>query len=124
MPGERYPVIPTMVSMRDGLYARNERLSAILDTPVGKVGLVMVASVGVGNMSLSWGGGFRTGSQRPVGPIRLRELEGASLREGQEFGVFHLGSTVILLFQAGKVGLRRVVEGQRVTVGQPLAEAL
>ncbi len=124
MPGERYPVIPIMVNRRDRLYARNERLSVILDSPLGKVAVVMVASIGVGNMSLSWGEGFRTGAQRHVGPLRLVGMEGYSLKKGTEFGVFHLGSTVVLLFQEGRVGLHRLVEGQRVTVGQALAEAL
>ncbi len=128
IPGDRFPVVPTAVRRRQELYVRNERVAVVLESALGMVAVVMVASVGVGNMSLSWGPRRRVllgrGRRRDKGPVRLVDFEGHELAQGQELGMFHLGSTVVLLFQEGRVALRRLREGDRVLVGQVIGEAL
>jgi phosphatidylserine decarboxylase len=40
---------------------------------------------------------------------------------GDELGAFHLGSTVSLLFEPGRVKLLPMALGQRVHLGEPIA---
>jgi phosphatidylserine decarboxylase len=44
---------------------------------------------------------------------------------GDELMAFHLGSSVVVLFEAGRVQLDpRVVPGREIRVGDPLASAI
>ncbi|MCD6498831.1 MAG: phosphatidylserine decarboxylase [Deltaproteobacteria bacterium] len=123
IPGDRFPVVPMAVHRRENLYSRNERLVVILDTRMGRVAVIMVASIGVGNMSLTWDDHFRTGDRNHhVDSGRLQHLEGYRLTKGDELGVFHLGSTVIVLFEQARVAFQRMAPGARLFVGLPLAE--
>jgi phosphatidylserine decarboxylase len=117
IPGSFYPVNPISVRTVPGLFSINERIVTYLDSPLGRVAVVKVAATGVGNISLTYDPKVRShssesGSQRTYrSPI---EIERA-----QELGVFHLGSTVIILFEPGRVslGLRT---GQVVRVGEAI----
>jgi phosphatidylserine decarboxylase len=42
-----------------------------------------------------------------------------AVEKGAELGAFEMGSTVILLFERGRAALR-LVQGQRVKVGEPI----
>ena len=125
IPGERYPVIPLAVSSVEGLYRKNERVVVVQDTEAyGKVITVMVSALGVGNISLSWGsnGALSTGALKTREETRFPSLEGIEVKAGDELGAFHLGSSVIVLFQKGRVALSDMRPGQRVHMGQALGE--
>ncbi len=87
IPGRLYPVNAHAVRALDGVFARNERLIAIFDTPAGEMALIMVGALFVGFMETVWG---NIGS-------------GITLGKGQEMGRFNMGSTVILLFPEGRM---------------------
>jgi len=44
-----------------------------------------------------------------------------AVRRGEELGAFHLGSTVVLLFEPGRVKLAPLALGQRIRLGEPIA---
>jgi phosphatidylserine decarboxylase len=121
IPGAFFPVNPLSVRHIAGLFSINERLITYLDTPVGRVAVVKVAATGVGHITLSYdrtvathrrGAAGRHGSaQKYVTPRPVRAAE--------ELGMFHLGSTVILLFEPGRVVLEGK-EGDTVRVGRRL----
>ena len=100
LPGASYPVNAIGVRRVEGLFVKNKRTVFVLETDVGDVALVMVGATNVGRITAS------------VAP-------GERIDKGQELGIFHLGSTVVLLTPAA-AGLEyhRVHEGEQVRVGQ------
>ena len=119
IPGAFFPVNPTSVRNVAGLFSINERLVTYLDSDVGRVAVVAVAATGVGWITVAYDRDVRThrgGSagrhgwaQRYASPRRLGR--------GAELGMFHLGSTVILLFEPGRVRLD-TIGGQMLRVGE------
>lgn len=118
IPGQLFSVSARTARTVPGLFARNERMSVILETGQGPVALVMVAAMLVAGIETVW---------RPDGPYRpeqslMREpLNTAPLARGQELGRFHWGSTVILLTPADFPDwLPFLMPGQIMRLGQAL----
>jgi phosphatidylserine decarboxylase len=116
IPGARYPVNALSVRTVPQLFMRNERLVTYLDTAVGQVALVMVAASGVGNITVSYEPTLTTLAGGPDRGAHRYE-QSRPLGKGDELGMFHLGSTVILLFQPGSVQID-LPTGTPVRVGQ------
>ena len=118
IPGAFFPVNPLSVRNVAGLFSINERLVTYLDGEFGRVAVVKVAATGVGHITLSYdrtvhshrrGAAGRHGwAQKYVTPRPVAPAE--------ELAMFHLGSTVILLFEPGRVVLEGK-EGDVVRVG-------
>ncbi|QNP48687.1 archaetidylserine decarboxylase [Diaphorobacter aerolatus] len=102
VPGELFSVNPTTARGVPGLFARNERVVCMFDTPLGKMALVLVGATIVGSMATVW-----HGLVNPPRPGTVRNWTYADkpvkLRKGAEMGRFLLGSTVVLLFEPGAV---------------------
>jgi phosphatidylserine decarboxylase len=98
VPGELFSVNPTTARGVPGLFARNERVVCLFDTPHGAMALVLVGATIVGSMATVW-----HGLVNPPRSGQLREWrydqQPVTLRKGDEMGRFLLGSTVVLLFQ-------------------------
>jgi phosphatidylserine decarboxylase len=79
-----------------GLFARNERVVCVFDTPHGPMVLVLVGATVVGSMATVWHG--TVNSPRP-GRVREWDYEDGEveLARGEEMGRFMLGSTVVVL---------------------------
>lgn len=102
VPGEFWPVNAWSVNKIDNLFSVNERVVAILQTPRGKIGFVMVAATNVGNMTMSFDEGINTRSRKGLRSPREKTYEPPiAVERGQEMGIFNMGSTVILLFEKG-----------------------
>jgi phosphatidylserine decarboxylase len=119
VPGRLWPVNPASVRTVPALFAVNERLVVHMDTPLGACAIVAVGATIVGRVRASFD---------PSVP--LTNLPGAVMQhgaypepipvsKGAELGAFEMGSTVILLFERGRAGLR-LSTGQRVRVGEPI----
>ena len=100
VPGDLFSVNPTTARGVPGLFARNERVVCVFDSPQGPFVQVLVGATIVGSMATVW-----HGLVNPPRPGRLweeRYADGAvSLAQGAEMGRFLLGSTVVLLFPRG-----------------------
>jgi len=116
VPGTLWPVFPAAVRRIDGLFARNERMVVHTETELGPIDVVLVGAFGVGRISLSitdrMSNAGAEACEASLSPT-------VAMERGQELGVFHLGSTVILLTPPG------VVEwscrpGEVVRLGRPL----
>lgn len=121
IPGARYPVNSLSVRTIPQLFMRNERLVTYLTTDAGEVALIMVAANGVGNITVSYEPTLSTlagGPDRGACSYEQRK----PLAKGEELGMFHLGSTVILLFEPGRVSIE-VPSGTQVRVGQRIGRA-
>lgn len=118
IPGARYPVNPLSVRTVPRLFMRNERLVTYLRTDFGEIAAVMVAATGVGNMTVSYEPGINTIAGGPDRGACIYEHE-KPIGKGDELGMFHLGSTVILLFEPGRAQIDAPT-GTAVRLGQRL----
>ena len=98
VPGDLFSVNPTTARGVPGLFARNERVVCMFETPLGKMALVLVGATIVGSMQTVWHG--LVNPPRPGKPRSwLYQEQNIQLRKGEEMGRFLLGSTVVLLFE-------------------------
>jgi len=101
LPGEFWPVNPTTVRNRDALFCVNERLVTVLDTPVfGRVAVVKVGATCVGRIRAAYDDRLTHAGQ--AAGVRTY-LPPRPVEKGAELGRFEMGSTVILLFEPGRV---------------------
>jgi phosphatidylserine decarboxylase len=98
VPGDLFSVNPTTARGVPGLFARNERVVCVFDSPYGEFVLTLVGATVVGSMATVWHG--------VVNPPRLPQVTEwhydagkVVLQQGDEMGRFLLGSTVVLLFR-------------------------
>jgi len=122
VPGALFSVNPTTARGVPGLFARNERVVCMFDTPLGPMALVLVGATIVGSMATVWHGQVnppRTGQPRRWDYAN----ESITLRQGEEMGRFLLGSTVVLLFARGAVQFTPGwAEARPVRLGEAMAQ--
>jgi phosphatidylserine decarboxylase len=121
IPGAFFPVNPLSVRNVAGLFSINERLVTYIDSDAGRVAVVKVAATGVGHITLSYDSevwSHRTGSAGRLGSAR-KYGQPRPVAAGEELGMFHLGSTVIVLFEPGRVELQGT-PGKAVRMGERL----
>ncbi len=102
VPGALFSVNPVTARGVPGLFARNERVVCVFDSPHGPFVLALVGATIVGSMATVW-----HGVVNPPRPGHLREWNYSDrqldFRQGDEMGRFLLGSTVVMLFPQGVV---------------------
>lgn len=136
VPGNLLPVNPPSVAALPALFARNERVVCELDGTGGDIAVVAVGATNVGRIESTfdpaWNGprGGVTNRARE-GPARGRAIDSRrydppiAVEAGDELMAFHLGSSVVVLLEAGRFDLDpRVVPGREIRVGEPLASAI
>jgi phosphatidylserine decarboxylase len=92
--GDLFPVNAIGERYVPGLFVKNQRVSIVIDTPtLGRVTAVMVGATIVGRITVSCLDRDRVtpGLHTPATPV--------AVRRGDEIGIFHLGSTVVLLLE-------------------------
>jgi phosphatidylserine decarboxylase len=120
VPGTLFPVNRIGTDHIPRLFARNERLAIIQQSLVhGRVTTIMVGAIGVGRIGLSFDDlqtnrgdapGVRTYADSPV-----------SLDRGEELGVFHMGSTAIVMTPPVCALAVAVEAGASVRMGEAMA---
>ena len=136
VPGNLLPVNPPSVSAVPGLFARNERVVCELDGTAGDVAVVAVGATNVGRIESV----FDTAWNGPRGGVTNQGRKGGSrgraidsrrydppiaVDAGDELMAFHLGSSVVVLLEAGRFDPdSRVAAGREIRVGDPLASAI
>lgn len=122
VPGHLWPVNAKGVAEIDKLFAVNERLITHLDTPAGKIAVAKVGATCVGRIRAAYDDLVTNDGGRP-GFKRVRYDRPFDVAKGDECGVFEMGSTVVLLFQAGRAELLPgIVPGATIRLGDPLAK--
>jgi phosphatidylserine decarboxylase len=118
VPGRLFSVNALTASHVPRLFARNERVLTLFDTAYGQFALVLVGALNVGSMATVWAGDVTPAARRVVTILPPQTI---TLSKGAELGRFNMGSTVILLFQAGHARWNQSVQaGARVRLGQSL----
>jgi phosphatidylserine decarboxylase len=125
VPGALLPVNGAAVQLVDNLFARNERLICYIDGALGRIAIVAVGAYNVGRISAAfdpeWNGERRGVTNRKgAQPETHTYHPPRSVSTGAEIMAFHLGSTVVMLFEQ-RVELLSSLSAREVRVGQPIA---
>ena len=124
VPGQLFSVNATTAAAVPGLFARNERVVCVFDTPAFSFAVVLVGALFVGSMSTVWHDEVTPRAPRhkcalPVDASRAP----LALARGAELGRFNMGSTVILLLPPGRGAWRASLRaGEQVQVGTTLGQ--
>jgi phosphatidylserine decarboxylase len=113
VPGALLPVNAAAVAHLPELFARNERLICHVDSPFGRVAVVAVGAYNVGRISAAFDAAWNAPPGRLEWVTNRRGLQSAAksydppipVQRGDEIMTFHLGSTVVLVFEPGRVEL-------------------
>jgi len=121
VPGSLWPVNPASVRTVPNLFAVNERLVTVIDTPLGRCAVVAVGATVVGRVRAYYDLGCPA-TNHPNGRIAVRDYEQPiPVEKGAQLGAFEMGSTVILVLEPGRAALR-LQPGERVRVGQAIGQ--
>jgi len=121
VPGTLFPVNGIGMAHVPRLLARNERIAVHQRSERhGHVITVMVGAIGVGRISLSFDDSALTNAGRASG-LRVYGEDPPVLERGDELGVFHMGSTVVLLVGPGAPLALVPGAGDPTRIGQALA---
>jgi phosphatidylserine decarboxylase len=118
LPGEFWPVNVASVRSVDALFAVNERLVTYLDTPAGQCAYIAVGATCVARIHAAYDQIVTHENQPQKAHTYPRPL---AIEKGGEIGMFEMGSTVIMLFQRGRVTWDpSLVADAPVTLGQKI----
>ena len=99
VPGALFSVNPTTARGIPNLFARNERVVCVFDSPEhGPFVLTLVGATIVGSMATVWHGVVNPPRMGQVKEWRYDDQQ-IVLKKGEEMGRFLLGSTIVMLFR-------------------------
>jgi phosphatidylserine decarboxylase len=122
IPGKLWPVNDWSLANIDELFSINERVVTYVDSAFGRVAVVMIGATNVGKISvvydsfISNAGTGRTVTRDYAPPL--------AIGCGERLGTFHMGSSVVVLVEPGRVDLSRVrlSAGSKVRYGEAVFE--
>nr|WP_154599735.1 archaetidylserine decarboxylase [Providencia sp. wls1938] len=127
VPGDLFSVNPLTAANVPNLFARNERLICVFDTPFGTMVQILVGATIVGSIDTVWSGCVNPQREDVIKrwTYPAQGEEGAIfLQKGEEMGLFKLGSTVINLFEPNKIRFNAsLIPGYATRMGELLAES-
>lgn len=119
IPGKLWPVNDWSLANIDELFSINERVVTYIETPEhGLVAVVMIGATNVGKISVVYdsfisnvAGTMKTAVRDYAPPI--------AIAPGDRLGTFHMGSSVVVLVEPGRIDLTRVrlEAGKKVQYG-------
>ncbi len=125
VPGDLFSVNPTTARGVPGLFARNERVVCVFDTPHGPFINVLVGATIVGSMATTWHGMVNPPRSDSVRDWRYGPAgDGQQIHftQGQEMGRFLLGSTVVMLWPKGPLRFNPDwMSGRSIRLGEAMA---
>ena len=121
VPGQLFGVNNASVKTIPRLFARNERVISIFDTPAGPMALIQVGAIFVSSIETTWQGVITPPRRKQV--QRWQYQEQSKIKKAQEMGRFNMGSTVVLLFAKDMIEWDKELQpNQPVKMGQLLGE--
>lgn len=116
IPGKLWPVNTWSVANIANLYGVNERIVTVIESDFGRVSVVMIGATNVGSIRMSYDDLISNGLGRVFGRAKGEHRHYTSphpIHRGGWLGSFHLGSSVIILFEPG-----RFRPGKRCVIGE------
>lgn len=121
VPGRLFAVNPPAVRRVDRVFARNERVACVFETAAGPMALVMVGAFFVGSIETVWAGEVTPPSARRPRHWCHDGEDAPRFARGAEVGRFNMGSTVIVLFGAGRARFDGMLRHEtRVRMGEAI----
>lgn len=102
IPGHLWPVNQWSTSNIENLFAVNERVVLRIETELGPCLLVFVGATNVGKIRLSFDSSILTNTKPWQNePVLHKTLNPTlSIEKGDELGMFHMGSTVVMIYSS------------------------
>ena len=121
VPGDLFSVNAATARAVPRVFARNERLICDFDTALGRMAVVSVGALFVGSIETVHCGEVNPPPRGRKRAVPFEQGIGRDFRKGEELGRFNMGSTVVLLFQAGRMRWdARLAPESTVRLGQPI----
>ncbi|HET7436268.1 MAG TPA: archaetidylserine decarboxylase [Thermoanaerobaculia bacterium] len=119
IPGKLWPVNDWSLGAIDELFSINERVVTYIDCELGRVAVVMIGATNVGKISVVYDGFISNVVNTPRTAIRDYDPP-KTIATGDRLGTFHMGSSVVMLIDPGRVDISRVrlEAGTKVRYGQ------
>jgi phosphatidylserine decarboxylase len=122
IPGRLLPVNRPAVQGIDRLFPRNERLVSLMERDAGgAVALVAVGAFNVGRITADFDDALVT-NRRGARPLTREYDPPLEVARGDGHMAFHLGSTVVLLFEARVAFSSQLASGEEIRLGAPITE--
>ncbi len=121
IPGALFTVKKFMVEGIDSLYCKNERIISYIESNCGLVAVCKIGAMNVGKISLSYNNLVTNRVYRRRKETFFSKSQQPGINKGEELGVFHLGSTVVVFFQKNSIEFDEIFVGRQVRVGQKIA---
>ena len=122
VPGRLFSVAPHTVRTVPRLFARNERVVALFDTPAGKLAMILVGAINVAAIETVWAGLVTPPTSPKIAYQDYDNNHQQAFSKGDEMGRFNMGSTVILLMQQGVNWQPQLTEGSKVQMGELIGQ--
>jgi phosphatidylserine decarboxylase len=130
IPGRLLPVNRPAIHGIDRLFPRNERLVSLIEGGAGgeggeggegAVALVAVGAFNVGRITADFDDALVT-NRRGARPVTREYDPPLAVARGEGHMAFHLGSTVVLLFEARVAFSAHMEPGEEIRLGTPITE--
>jgi phosphatidylserine decarboxylase len=107
IPGKLWPVNDWSLANVDELFSINERVVTYIDCDLGRVAVVMIGATNVGKISVVYDSFISNATN--VNRTVSRDYDPPiDIACGARLGTFHMGSSVVVLLEPGRVDVERV----------------
>jgi len=107
IPGKLWPVNDWSLANVDELFSINERVVTYVECNYGLAAVVMIGATNVGKISVVYDS-FISNSANTDRTVTRNYDPAIDIRPGDRLGTFHMGSSVVVLLEPGKVDLSKV----------------
>lgn len=98
IPGNLWPVNEWSTRRIPSLFAINERVVVEIASDYGPIQVILVGATNVGKISLSFDKEILTNQSHVRPLVEKKYVPSVPIKKGDELGIFHMGSTVIVIF--------------------------
>lgn len=107
IPGRLWPVNDWSLANIDELFSINERVVTYIQSTLGLVAVVMIGATNVGKISVIYDS-FISNAAGTKQPVTRTYDTPIDIQAGARLGTFHMGSSVVVLLEPGRVDLSKV----------------
>jgi phosphatidylserine decarboxylase len=118
VPGKLWPVNDWSLANVDELFSINERVITYIDGDLGRMAAVMIGATNVGKITVTYDSFISNESGAKAKAIR-DYASALPIVAGDRLGTFHMGSSVVVLVEPGRIDVARVrlQAGKKVQYG-------
>ena len=124
VPGRLFSVAPFTVRALPRLFARNERVVTLFETPAGPMAMILVGAINVAAIETVWAGLVTPPAGQAIKRWDYNDDNRINLNKGDEMGRFNMGSTVILLFPDSMTWGSTISPEKTLQMGEEIAQLI